>query len=366
MNVNIGKKSKNKVKTKNLQETSDSLKDIIDNNINIIELHHHILGKLVRNRYKKEIYKEKLLHIKNEPTYALEYNEFDRKLQDINNDITVDEYILATCNILEEAYNLEKNINQYSVKDIISQRQDLKKRYLDSISYVPTSKSNMTFKLECCEPNCIQNVDGYLVCFVCGLSYGIDIENTEKSLTYEQSRDFKSNKKNNPEYKRDGHLREKINQKLVNTKNSVPDEVLNCIKEQRFKEKKYDINTITVLNIHNILKKYGYEKYYEMEYTIYYKLTGIKLLEMDDELIKEVEKKFYIIEKTFKEIPNKRRTSMFVYDYTIHKILELLGFNEFKQHFKPPKNNDKVSEYDNIWRKICGILDWEFLPTTIL
>ena len=56
---------------------------------------------------------------------------------------------------------------------------------------------------------------------------------------------------------------------------------------------------------------------------------------------------------------------MFVYNYTIHKILEILGFHEFKKHFKPPINIEKIIEYDNLWKKICGILDWEFYSTIV-
>ena len=76
-----------------------------------------------------------------------------------------------------------------------------------------------------------------------------------------------------------------------------------------------------------------------------------------------IEKMFEEVTISFKNIKNKGRSSIFVYDYTIHKLLELLSLDIYKQHFNPPKNPDKIIEYDKLWKKICDDLNWEFIPT---
>lgn len=80
-------------------------------------------------------------------------------------------------------------------------------------------------------------------------------------------------------------------------------------------------------DIRRILKKLGLEKYYEMEYSIFYKITGTQILQFSDSLISTLEDMFEKVNVSFKKLPNKGRNSMFVYNYTIHKLLEILNLD---------------------------------------
>lgn len=101
-----------------------------------------------------------------------------------------------------------------------------------------------------------------------------------------------------------------------------------------------------------------------MEYSIFYKITGTQILQFSDSLISTLEDMFEKVNVSFKKLPNKGRNSMFVYNYTIHKLLEILNLDQYKSYFKPPKNPDKIIEYDVLWKQICLDLNWKYIPTT--
>jgi hypothetical protein len=51
------------------------------------------------------------------------------------------------------------------------------------------------------------------------------------------------------------------------------------------------------------------------------------------------------------------------YYYTAYKLCELLGEEQYLEHFPMLKDKEKRIEQDVIWKKICEELDWEFIPT---
>ena len=182
-------------------------------------------------------------------------------------------------------------------------------------------------------------------------------------VDYEDQGAMYENLKVQPVYKRSNHLKEKINQKLSNIKNKIPDEVIEKIKTQMKRSKITDMSSITPEDIRSILKKLGLVKYYDVDYYIFTILTGTKIIEFDQNLINNLEEMFCKVQDAFNEIKNKGRTSMFIYTYTIHKLLEILDLHIYKQFFKPPKDPEKINDYDRLWQKICIHLDWKFIPT---
>ena len=51
------------------------------------------------------------------------------------------------------------------------------------------------------------------------------------------------------------------------------------------------------------------------------------------------------------------------YYYTAYKLCELLGETQYLADFPMLKDREKRVEQDQIWRKICEELDWEFIST---
>lgn len=49
--------------------------------------------------------------------------------------------------------------------------------------------------------------------------------------------------------------------------------------------------------------------------------------------------------------------------YTLYKLCELLGEDKYLQFFPLLKSNEKLYKQDQIWKKICQDLRWEFIPS---
>jgi len=47
----------------------------------------------------------------------------------------------------------------------------------------------------------------------------------------------------------------------------------------------------------------------------------------------------------------------------LFKLCELLGEDQYLKHFYMLKDPIKRMEQDEIWKKICAELNWEFIPT---
>lgn len=180
------------------------------------------------------------------------------------------------------------------------------------------------------------------------------VEYNDRHMLYE----IKKPKK----YSRDEHFEKKIKQKLALSNQSIDPNDIEIIKSEFKEEKINDIRKIEYSDIRKILKKVGLSKYYDMDYKIYEIITGIKVLEFENALINRLKGMFDQVEKSFKKIRGKR-SNMFVYDYILHKLLEILGYHVYKKHFKVPKNTEKIREYDRLWSKICKDTNWQFYPT---
>jgi hypothetical protein len=51
------------------------------------------------------------------------------------------------------------------------------------------------------------------------------------------------------------------------------------------------------------------------------------------------------------------------YYYALYKLCELLGETQFMNDIPMLKDREKIIEQDEIWRKMCVELDWEFIAT---
>ena len=110
------------------------------------------------------------------------------------------------------------------------------------------------------------------------------------------------------------------------------------------------------------LKKLGYNKYYEHIPFIKEKL-GIKPPVMSPELEETLCNLFMEIQGPYAKFCPEDRVNFLNYYYTVYKLCELLDQREFLPYFPMLKDREKRIEQDEIWKKICEELNWEFIPT---
>jgi len=111
-----------------------------------------------------------------------------------------------------------------------------------------------------------------------------------------------------------------------------------------------------------LVKKLGYNKYYEHIPFIKEKL-GIKPPVMSPELEETLCNLFMEIQGPYAKFCPEDRVNFLNYYYTVYKLCELLDQREFLPYFPMLKDREKRIEQDEIWKKICEELNWEFIPT---
>ena len=161
--------------------------------------------------------------------------------------------------------------------------------------------------------------------------------------------------------KRINHFREILAQFQAKETTQIPDEVLMNIQSQ-IKKERISLENFTNIKAKDILKKLGYNKYYEHIPFIKDKL-GIKPPVMTQELEEKLCNLFMDIQKPYAKHCPDDRVNFLNYYYVLYKMCELLERNVFLPYFPMLKDPVKRIEQDEIWKKICAELKWEFVPT---
>ena len=162
-------------------------------------------------------------------------------------------------------------------------------------------------------------------------------------------------------YKRINHFREILAQFQAKETTQIPDAVLENIQRQ-IKKERIDVSQINNKKAKEILKKLGYNKYYEHIPFIKDKL-GIRPPIMSPELEDMLCNLFMEIQGPYAKFCPDDRVNFLNYYYTVYKLCELLDQHEFLPYFPMLKDREKRIEQDEIWKKICQELDWQFIPT---
>jgi len=197
--------------------------------------------------------------------------------------------------------------------------------------------------------------EGVLVCNSCSRSIPYLIEN-EKPSYKEPPKEvcFYA-------YKRINHFKEILAQFQGKETTQIPLDVIENIKLQ-IKKERIEISQITNTKTKEILKKLGYNKYYEHIPFIKDKL-GIKPPIMSPELEETLCNLFVELQAPYSKFCPDDRVNFLNYYYTAYKLCELLGEEKYLPFFPMLKDKEKRIEQDVIWKKICEELDWEFIHT---
>ena len=162
-------------------------------------------------------------------------------------------------------------------------------------------------------------------------------------------------------YKRINHFREILAQFQAKETTQIPDEVIDNIIQQ-IKKERINLSQLTNKRTKDILKKLGYNKYYEHIPFIKDKL-GIKPPIMSSDLETMLCNLFMDIQAPYAKFCPDDRVNFLNYYYTVYKLCELLNQTQFLPYFPMLKDREKRIEQDEIWKNICEELGWEYIPT---
>lgn len=323
-----------KLKNEKLIENRLSIKDKIKS----IKKEIKILKKANTNYYLKN------------SKYLFEYFESKKNIAENKN----------TKKLLNNFFNSKKNTNEQNINNNIDNNNDNIEKYLSNIdeNYVDLNKyvieSNICKK--CKKGELIPvDIEGIVICNNCSNAFELLIEN-EKPSYKEPPKEvcFYA-------YKRINHFREILAQFQAKETTQIPQEVFINIKNQ-IKKERMTIDQLTNSKAKDILKKLGYNKYYEHIPFIKDKL-GIKPPIMNPELEEKLCNLFMEIQAPYAKYCPDNRVNFLNYYYTIYKLCELLNQKQYLPYFPMLKDVDKRIEQDIIWKHICKELNWKFIPT---
>jgi hypothetical protein len=198
--------------------------------------------------------------------------------------------------------------------------------------------------------------DGILLCNKCFHSVQFLIDNEKPSY------------KETPKevcfyaYKKINHFKEILSQFQGKESTKMDKDVIEIIKQQ-IKKERIDLSTLTYSKTKEILKKLGYNKYYEHITFIKQKL-GIQPLTMSPELEETLCNLFIDIQAPYAKCVPDYRVNFLNYYYVLYKLLELLGETKYLPHIPMLKDRDKLLEQSVIWKEMCAILDWEVIESS--
>jgi hypothetical protein len=323
------------VKLKNVNLTVDERLDLCDS---LTELRKKI------NAIKKKE-KEYLL---NNSSYVFDYFENKKKIADcVNKTTLLDKFFKINTEDIElnnELGKERKNIQTYMT--------NVDDSFLDINNFViQTEICNFCNKGEMIAVD----YEGIMICNFCSNSVKYLVEN-EKPSYKEPPKEvcFYA-------YKRINHFREILAQFQAKETTQIPDEVIENIIQQ-IKKERIDLSQMTNKRTKEILKKLGYNKYYEHIPFIKDKL-GIKPPIMSSELENMLCNLFMDIQGPYAKFCPDDRVNFLNYYYTVYKLCELLNQHHFLPYFPMLKDREKRIEQDEIWKNICEELGWEYIPT---
>ena len=164
-------------------------------------------------------------------------------------------------------------------------------------------------------------------------------------------------------YKRINHLNEWLNQVQGKETTEIPEDVFISIILEIKKQKISNMATLTRKKIKDILKKLKINKYYEHVPHIMHRLNGIPTPHMTPELEDKLRHMFCMIQVPFLKYSPATRKNFLSYSYCLHKMMQLLEKDQYLDSFPLLKSREKLHQQDQIWRKICEDIGWDFIPS---
>ena len=262
--------------------------------------------------------------------------------------------------LVNNFFKIKENNDNKDISILNKDTNNIVLKYLSNVSDDFLDINNFVYQTDICKV-CNKGElipleeDGVLICNICSRSIPYLIEN-EKPSYKEPPKEVSFYA-----YKRINHFKEILAQFQGKEITKIHPDVIENIKLQ-IKKERIEITEITNIKTKEILKKLGYNKYYEHIPFIKDKL-GIRPPIMSHELEETLCNLFIELQAPYSKYCPDDRVNFLNYYYTAYKLCELLGETKYLEHFPMLKDPEKRMEQDVIWKKICEDLDWEFVPT---
>jgi hypothetical protein len=308
------------------------------------------------NETIKELKDRKNNYFLDNSEFIFEY--FENK-KNINNVEDNNKVITSKNQLLFNIFKVKQDDSD-NEKNTESKNKNIVQKYLSNIDETFLDMNAFVRETDICQ-SCYKGEliplddEGVLICNICAVNVPYLIEN-EKPSYKEPPKEvcFYA-------YKKINHFKEILAQFQGKETTQIPDDVITQI-HQQIKKERIGIEHLAHHKTKEILKKLGFNKYYEHIAFIKNKL-GIKPPVFSPELEDTLCNLFMEIQAPYAKTCPDYRVNFLNYYYVLFKFCELLEESQFLQDIPLLKDREKLIEQDETWKKMCVELNWEFIPT---
>jgi DNA-directed RNA polymerase subunit F len=298
---------------------------------------------------------------------------YAERIKMCRNDEELYEYLLDTVSVMREYIKDEADGPSVETKDVVglkiksktgTRRKDIYNRYLLEVEkeHDKNEKPQNTDFMPCKNCNAkfsfiLDEIVADRICKECGYTEYYPTE----EVGFKEEQDMEKNIIYS--YKRENHFNEWVSQFQAKESTNVPEEVISLLRNEFKKQKIRDLSEITHEKVKTLLKKLDKSKYYEHVPYITTMLNGIQPPTMPQTLEDKLRLMFHQIQKPFEKHKPEKRKNFLSYSYVLYKFCELLGEDSYLPCFPLLKSKEKLYAQDEIWKKICAELQWEYIKT---
>jgi len=167
--------------------------------------------------------------------------------------------------------------------------------------------------------------------------------------------------KNYSPYRKINHFREWLNQFQAKESPEIDEDVYKNIIIELNKNRITDYSELKKKKMKTILKKLGYNSYYEHIHYIINKLSNLPPPKITRDMEKIFIKMFILIEEPWELYKKPDRKNFMSYSYVLYKFCELLELDHLLDCFTLHQDPNILAANDEIWEKICKYLNWQFI-----
>jgi len=306
--------------------------------------------------------KAELINIKNDKEFDknnLQDNYDEMDYYDRTGDLIIQYYELRDGEVeTKQAKNIlfflgnKKEESVADTKEI--NRAELFNKYWQRIEGIRINIDDGSKRVKYCKECNFEKIFDYsvsaYVCQVCGVVEEIILDEDRQIKDYSP-------------YKRINHFREWINQFQARQSPDIPEEVFKEIINELNKNRITDLKVLNRKKMKKILKKLDYNSYYEHVHYIINKLTNLPPPKITRDMERIFIKMFNKIESIWHIYKPANRKNFLSYPYVLYKFCELLELDHLLPCFQLHKDDEKLMEDDELWKKMCKHLNWEFISS---
>lgn len=331
---------------KELDDIDNKLKELTNN----VEINSDYIKK-----------RAELINIKNEKQLSklnLQDNYDEMDYYDKTGDLIIQYYELRDGEVeTKQAKNIlfflgNKKEEPKNDKEI--NRADLFNKYWQRIEGIRINIDDGSKRVKYCNECNFEKIFDYsvsaYVCQVCGVVEEIILDEDRQIKDYSP-------------YKRINHFREWLNQFQAKQSPDIPEIIFKEIIDELNKNRITDLKILNRKKMKQILKKLNYNSYYEHVHYIINKLTNLPPPKITRDMERIFIKMFNKIESIWHIYKPPDRKNFLSYPYVLYKFCELLELDHLLPCFQLHKDDEKLMEDDELWKKICKHLNWEFISS---